>query len=141
MEEEKIYYTKIIFECRDSRNDWNILINVISREAAFQSLKWIGGKEKVVENIPVKLTDEDITELLPYINALDFEAYRYVDDSKEWFIYDAPVLKFIGITNSYLPLYQHYIYYNDNRKDKRPYEKLYSYVIKKYFSSLIGKYF
>jgi hypothetical protein len=70
---------------------------------------------------------------------LEFEPYRDVDDSKEWFCYDGPVLKFIGITDSYIPLYQKYIYFIG--KDKRPYEKLYSYIIEKYFSSLIGKYF
>ena len=133
---EKIYYTKIIFECTWFRDDWNILLDVASKEGAFERLKWIGGKEKVVENVSVKLTDEDIIELLPSINALDFEPYRYVDDSEEWLCYDAPVLKFIGITDSYLPLYQHYIYFNEGRKEKRPYEKLYRYLEEKYFKKM-----
>ena len=141
MEEEKIYYTKIIFDCFGLRDNWSILFNVVSKEAAFESREWSGGKEKVVENFSVKLTDEDIAQILPYINALDFEPYRYVDDSEDFIVYDAPVVKFIGITNSYLPLYKHGIYFNDNRKEKRPYEKLFLYIVEKYFSSFIGKYF
>ena len=128
---DKVYYTKIIFEC--IRDNWNILLNVVSKEAAFERLQWIAGAEKVVENISVKLTDEDIAELLPYINALDFEPYRDSDDSKKFMCYDAPVIKFMGVTDSYIPLYQHDIYFIGG-KDARPYEKLYFYVIKKYFN-------
>ena len=53
----------------------------------------------------MQLTDEDIVQLLPYINALDFEPYRDADDSQYFTTYDGPTLKFIGITNSHLPLY------------------------------------
>ena len=130
--EEKIYYTKIIFEkINRCKNEWSILLNVESKEAAFQRFQWSGRKEKVVESFSKKLTDQDIADLLPYINALDFEPYRDIDDSKDWFCYDNYSLKFTGITNSYIPLYQHYVYLNYNRKDMRPYEKLYSYIINK----------
>ena len=141
MEKEKIYYTKIIFEsfgCGRPRglDDWNILLNVAMKELAFERLEWRGGKENVVENFAKKLTDEDITELLPYINALDFEPYRNVDDSQYFMTYDGPTLKFTGITNSYLPLYQHYIYFVGKIGKERPYEKLFSYIVNKYLSHL-----
>ena len=115
---EKIYYTKIIFECFKSQN-WSILLNVVAKEAAFERREWSGGKEKVTENLSVKLTDEDIAQILPYINALDFEPYRYVDDSKDFIVYDAPVVTFIGVTNSYLPLYQHAILIAIGKKNVR----------------------
>lgn len=137
-EEEKIYYTKIIFESDDSlRGIWNILLNVAMKEFAFECLEWKGGKEKVVKNFSKQLTDEDITELLPYINALDFEPYRNVDDHDygEFLLCDdRPTLKFIGITNSYLPLYQHY-FWGGYGKEVRPYEKLFLYIVNKYLSS------
>ena len=135
--EEKIYYTKILFEkinrCQD---EWSVLLNVELKEAAFQRFQWSKGKEKVVESFSKKLTNQDIANLLPYINALDFEPYRYIEDRKDWFCYDNYLLKFTGITNSHLPLYQHYVYLNYNRKDMRPYEKLYSYILNNIFSDL-----
>lgn len=46
-------------------------------------------------------------------------AYRYVDDSKDFIVYDAPVVTFIGVTNSYLPLYQHAILIAIGKKNVR----------------------
>lgn len=141
--EEKIYYAKIIFESFDfmrpnGLDNWNILLNVAMKELAFERLEWSGGKEKVVKNYAIQMTDEDIIQLLPYINALEFEPYRNVDDSQYFMIYDGPTLKFIGITDSYLPLYQHYIYFVGEIGEERPYEKLFSYIVNKYLSHLWG---
>ena len=138
MENEKIYYTKIIFESCGLRprglDNWDILLNVAMKELAFQRWDWKGGEQKVVKNFAIQLTDEDIVQLLPYINALDFEPYRNVDDSQYFMTYDGPIVKFIGITDSYLPLYQQYVYFVGEIGEERPYEKLFSYIVNKYLS-------
>ena len=138
MENEKIYYTKIIFESFGLRprglDNWDILLNVAMKELAFQRWDWKGGEQKVVKNFAIQLTDEDIVQLLPYINALDFEPYRNVDDSQYFMTYDGPTVKFIGITDSYLPLYQQHVYFVGEIGEERPYEKLFSYIVNKYLS-------
>ena len=138
---EKIYYTKIIFESFDygrpcGLDDWNILLNIAMKELAFERLEWRNGKEKVVKNLAMQRTDEDIVQLLPYIHALDFEPYRDADDSQYFTTYDGPTLKFIGITNSHLPLYQQYIYFVGKIGKECPYEKPFSYIVNKYLSQL-----
>ena len=136
---EENYYKQIIFHCSGFLYEKNIFIDVESRKILFEYENLC---YRTKETFSKELTDEEVAELLPYINILEFEPYRYVDD------YDCSRLlcyqyglEFIGFTGSKLPTYEHSIYFNSKRKEKRPYEKLYSFIINKFLSRFIGIHF
>ena len=117
----------------------NIFIDIVSRKILFEYENYCC---RVKETFSKELTDEEIAELLPYINALDFEPYRYIDDEDSRYILCYQYyLNFIGFTDSKFPTYEHSVCFNSERKEKRPYEKLYSFIINKFLSQFIGIYF
>ena len=128
--EEKIYYTKIIFE-GSGYYSWIITLDVNCQKLIFEYFS----KGEVTYVYEKKLSNKHIKNLLPYINALDYEPFRDVEDTMQdegWCGYrDGQYVEFIAFAEPYLPVYRHnmdYLY-----KEQRPYEKLYDFLRRKYF--------
>ena len=73
--------------------------------------------EEVVFSYGLELSEKDISNILPYCNALEFEPYRNKKqkmDQKGYLGYlDEAKMKFIGVSFSYLPIIElpmNYIY-------------------------------
>lgn len=91
---------------------------------------------KVIFSKGIKLTSEQMKELLPYCNALDFEPFRdrkmsmndpgyrgYRDEISMWFK---------GITDSYIPKIELPMDYVYDDKHTWPSERLYQFIWEKY---------
>lgn len=103
------------------------------------SYEWFGCKDNVASNYGIKLSEEYMEELLPMANALDFKIYRdkkQSDKRKDGYIgyRDEVSLCFTGITDSYIPKIEIPITYLYNEAHMPPTERLYKYLIEKYFS-------
>ena len=130
-----IYYTKISFKSMGAIR-YQIFVNLPMRELSYE---WFGCKDNVAWNYGIKLSEEDMEELLPMANALDFEIYRdkkQSDKRKDGYIgyRDEVSLCFTGITDSYIPKIEIPITYLYNEAHMLPTERLYKYLIEKYFS-------
>ena len=91
--------------------------------------------ENIVTHIyAVELSDEQMEEILPFCNALDFEPYRnkeaWDDVGHNGGYRDEQEVVFRGYSNSYLPLIEIPM---TAINEKRPNEKLYRYLWKTYF--------
>ncbi len=95
-------------------------------------------QEKVAFSYAVELNDEQMKDLLPYCNALDFEPYRNRKMEMEdpgWIGYrDEVKLYFKGITDSYIPLMELPMNYYYDEENIWPSEKLYRYLVSTFFS-------
>lgn len=89
---------------------------------------------EVIDSYGIRLTDEQIKELLPYCNAIDFEPYRdkkmSMDDEGYVGYRDELQLHFRAITDSYIPLLELPMDYYYDEKHIWPNEKLYRYLVK-----------
>ena len=94
-------------------------------------------EQEVVFSYSIKLNDEQMNELLPYCNALDFEPYRgrKMLMGEEGYIgyRDEVSLYFRAITDSYIPLLELPMDYFYDEKHIWPSEKLYQYLLKTFF--------
>ena len=91
----------------------------------------------------IKLTEEQIRELLPYCNALDFEPFRdkkmkFEDEGRIGYR-DEAKLRFRGMSDSYLPLLELPMDYYYDEKHIWPSEKLYRYLLITFFSDKNNK--
>lgn len=95
--------------------------------------------QKELFSYGIKLTDEQIENLLPYCNALDFEPFRNrkmtMSDNGYIGYRDEVNTKFKAITNSYIPLIKLPMDYYYDEQHIWPSEKLYSYLTKTYFEN------
>lgn len=94
----------------------------------------------VIDSRGIRLTDEEMTDLLPYCNAIDFEPYRgremSMDDPGYRGYRDEITVTFTGITDSYIPkldLPMDYVY---DKKHEWPSERLYEFIYEKYIERL-----
>lgn len=87
----------------------------------------------------IKLSDEDMMELLPYCNALDFEPYRNremsMDDEGYIGYRDEASMSFCGVTDSYIPVIKLPMEYYYDEEHIWPSEKLYRYLVHRYFEN------
>lgn len=87
----------------------------------------------------IKLTDEQMEQLLPYCNALDFEPFRgkkmSMDDAGYIGYRDEVSVRFKAITDSYIPEIELPMYYYYDEEHIWPSERLYRYLIKTYFEN------
>lgn len=94
-------------------------------------------EKEVVFLYGIKLTDAQMKELLPYCNALDFEAYRNkemsMDDPGYIGYRDEIHVEFSGITDSYIPKIDLPMSYYYDEIHIWPSEKLYRYLFETYF--------
>ena len=86
--------------------------------------------EKITSSIGIYLTEYEKKEILPLINAHDYEPYRDMKDNDEWDqfatgYFDEVHAEFIGITNASIPLVRFSWSAFHDEKHKRPYEYLY----------------
>ncbi len=92
-------------------------------------------EEDLIFEYALKLTDEQIEELLPYCNALDFEPYRgrkqSMDDPGFCGYRDEITCVFRGITDSYIPLIELPMDFIYDSKHEWPSERLYEYIVEK----------
>lgn len=100
-------------------------------------------EDEVTFSYGIKLTEEQMTELLPYCNALDFEPFRdrkmnYNDKGMIGYR-DEVDLRFRGISDSYLPLLELPMDYYYDEEHIWPSEKLYRYLLVKFFSDKNNK--
>lgn len=86
----------------------------------------------------IKLTDEQIQKILPYCNALDYEAYqdKKMSMMDEGYIgyRDEVSLKFSAVTDSYIPRIELPMKYYYDEDHIWPSEKLYRYLVETFFT-------
>lgn len=91
---------------------------------------------KVIFSKGIKLSDEEIKELLPYCNALDFEPFRdrkmSMDDPGYRGYRDEITMWFRGITDSYIPKIELSMEYVYDEKHTWPSERLYQFIMEKH---------
>ena len=96
-------------------------------------------EDEVVVSHGIELSSEDIKELLPYCKVMDFEPYRNkfmsMDDPGFIGYRDEVSLCFKGVSNSYVPLIELPMDYYYDEAHIWPSEKLYRYIVKKYFAN------
>ena len=94
-------------------------------------------EQEVTFSYAIKITDEQMEELLPYCDACKFEPYRgrKMSMKDEGYIgyRDEVQLYFSAITNSHIPLLELPMDYYYDEEHIWPSEKLYRYLVKKYF--------
>ena len=94
-------------------------------------------EKEVVFSYGIKLTEAQMKELLPYCNALDFEAYRdkemSMDDPGYIGYRDEIHVGFSGITDSYIPKIDLPMSYYYDETHIWPSENLYRYLLETYF--------
>lgn len=97
------------------------------------------GDYDVIFSYTYHFTEEEMKELLPYCNALDFEPYRDkkmdMDDEGYCGYRDEVTVSFTGVSDSYMPLLKLPMDYYYDEEHIWPSERLYRYVVKTYFSS------
>lgn len=157
----EIYFSKIVFQaeigCGKMQN--SMLLDIHQHELAYQVLErekqkpaimevvdcaiserqyyFNVDRQKIVFSYGIKLTEAQIEEMLPLCNTLEFEPYR----SKEMSMNDEGCigyrdeirLRFIGITDSYIPKMEWEMPYYYDEEHIWPSEKLYRYLVTKYF--------
>ncbi|NLG05248.1 MAG: hypothetical protein GX567_15685 [Clostridia bacterium] len=95
-------------------------------------------EEQVVFSYGVRLTEEQIEDLLPYCNAKEFDTYRNkkMSMSDEGYVgyRDEVTMRFCGITDSYIPLLELSMSYFYDEEHEWPSERLYRYLVQTYFN-------
>lgn len=93
--------------------------------------------EEVIFSYGIILTEAQITDLLPYCNALEFESYRdkkmSMDDPGYRGYRDEISLKFTAITDSYIPQMEASLNLIYDTQHTWPHERLYQYIIQTFF--------
>ena len=159
---EPIYFSKVEFVLKERffTYDYVTLLDIPQKELSYQVLKWEwryperkikSGKtgfepvllreekayQKVIFSYGIRLSDEQMQELLPYCNALDFEPYRgktmSEDDEGAIGYLDELMLSFTGITNSYIPKMECWMGITYDYEHRWPHDKLYDYLLSKFF--------
>lgn len=96
-------------------------------------------EQKVVFSYGIQLTKIQMKQLLPYCNALEFEPYRYkkMSMNDEGYIgyRDEVNIRFIGVTDSYIPKMEWIMRYYYDERHIWPSEKLYRYLVLEYFKN------
>lgn len=91
---------------------------------------------KVIFSKGIKLSDEEMRELLPYCNALDFEPFRdremSMDDPGYRGYRDEITMWFRGITDSYISKIELPMEYVYDEKHTWPSERLYQFIMDKH---------
>ena len=94
-------------------------------------------EQEVVASYAIDITKEQMEELLPYCDVFDFEPYRNkkmsMDDEGFVGYGDEVHLYFRAITDSYIPLLELPMDYYYDEEHIWPSEKLYRYLVKKFF--------
>ena len=94
-------------------------------------------EQDVVFSHAIKITDEQMEDLLPYCDATEFEPYRdrkmSMDDEGFIGYRDEVHLYFRAITDSYIPLLELPMEYYYDEAHIWPSEKLYRYLVKIFF--------
>ena len=136
--DKPIYFSKIEFKNNFIKDcEGTMLLNLVEKELSYQLVRRYQKDERILFSYGVKIKDDDLPELLQYCNAFDFEPYRNIDESMEFKgsggYRDSWGIVFRGISDSYLPMLKiNMVMYHDE-KHISPSEKLYKYLIQKYF--------
>ncbi len=92
---------------------------------------------EVIHSVGINIPDEDMPELLAYCDARDFESFRGrkmdFDDEGRIGYRDEVSMHFTGITDSYIPRLVLPMDYYYDEEHIWPSEKLYRYLVKKFF--------
>lgn len=139
---EPIYYSKVeyteVLDCFTHQKRITLL-NLPMRELSYQVLEGVGQMQKVVFSYGMKLSEEQIKDLLPYCNALDFEPYRdkemVMGDVGYIGYRDQANMYFRAITDSYLPKLELPMDYHYDEAHIWPSEKLYRYLVQTFFEN------
>lgn len=108
--DEPIYFSKFCFEIHSIVCE-RFICNVIEKELSYQQYSLIhhpqstqlGTDEKLAFMDGIKLTDEDLANMLPFINARKFGPYRDNPLEPGLDFFGGPFYEFYGFTDSYLP--------------------------------------
>jgi len=128
-----IYYTEIMF-CAYGTKHFRISLNIHYKELSYEEFDSFG---KVDWNYEVNLKNEQFEQLIPYINAYDFEPFRNKEQLFTNFIgyRDEYWIEFVGITDSYIPKLELPMTIIYDEAHTWPNEKLYQYLLKNYVST------
>ena len=94
-------------------------------------------EQEVIFSYGIKLTKQQMEQLLPLCNALDFEPFRdremHMGEEGYCGYRDEVRVQFRGITDSHIPLLELPMYYYYDSEHIWPSEKLYHHIIKNIF--------
>ena len=129
---------KVMPDMNVSIHDGGILpLGKYKNTQIFWQISAICEKYDVDLNTPLKdVPEEAIDDIMNGTEERLVVKNETMSTSNYFMTYDGPTLKFIGITDSYLPLYQQHVYFVGDIGEERPYEKLFSYLVNKYLSQM-----
>ena len=122
-----------VFGIRESYGSgFTIRCNTIMKELSYEFRRY---SDNELVQIAIKLTDEDIEYIKPYIKVKDFERYRgkkYKNYLDGWTILDGETMEFEGITGCEIPILK--LSSDDYEWNiQPPVEKLYLFLRNEYF--------
>ena len=125
----EILFTRLQFDITGFRSHVfeRILLDFPSGELSIQNFNYGG---TLTSSSGIYLTEIEKDQLLPFINAKDFEPYRVMSENDEWNdplsgYFDGVYAEFTGITNSIIPLIRFRWNVFHEKGFERPYELLY----------------
>lgn len=131
-----IYFTKMQFITYFVyKPEYAIILDIPQHEMAIIKYSIVTGD--VIDSECIVLSDHEMEQILPLCNALEFEKYRDMEPDEsssgfEAYLDDGASRKFIGITDSYIPMMEISMNYSFNKKHQWPTEKIYNYLCQKY---------
>ena len=136
MEKDCCYYSKVQFDFYVSVTiKARILLNVIAGELSYQEFDSHGD---VTISKGMNLSENQIEEIMPYLDTAKFEPYRHRDESFDEIgicgYYDEIRAHFIGVSNSPVPMINLYMNMIHDDKHLLPTEKLLNYLCLTFFS-------
>lgn len=136
MTDNHIYFTKMQFITYFVyKSEYAIILDIPQQELAI--IKYSTATGDIIDSEGIELSNHEMEEILPMCNALEFEKYRnkepdMSDPGFEAYLDDGATRKFIGITDSYIPMMEISMNYSFNKKHQWPTEKIYNYLCQKY---------
>lgn len=108
-----------------------VILDIPQQELAI--IKYSTATGDVIDSEGIELNDHEMEEILPMCNALEFEKYRDMEPDMsapgfEAYLDEGASRKFIGITDSYIPMMEMSMDYSFNKKHQWPTEKIYNYL-------------
>lgn len=130
------YFSKFEFRINVARQgNATLLCDVQNAELSYQEFSSDG---ELRFNVAVNLSEENLSELLPYIRVKDYEKCRHARfdfETKGVVAYrDTEEIIFRGISQDGKPLLKYNMVYIFKNNDQNPTENLYSYLANKYFA-------
>lgn len=134
--QEPIYFTKVVFQAYGALK-YRVVLNIPRKELSYEKLT---GDECVIWNYGIRLSEHQISQILPYVNVFDFEPFRNKEQSMAYEdgfhgYRDECEMDFVGISDSPVPKIELPMTVLYDAIHMWPNERLYQYLLKHYLSS------